>query len=137
MLLVLDGHTLDIKRRELTRGGKPVAVPPQVFDLLLYLIRNRDRVVGKDERIEAVWGGRIVSDSAVTTRINAVRSVLGDTGAERRFIRTVHRKGVRFIGQVQERPAEANSIPTPHPSTSEPTPLALPAAISGVACPSG
>ena len=65
MLLVLDGHTLDVDRRELRRGGNPVAATPQVFDLLLYLIRNRDRVVGKDELIGSVWGGRIVSDSAL------------------------------------------------------------------------
>jgi len=126
MLLVLDWHTLDINRRELTRGGKPVAVPPQAFDLLLYLIRNRDRVVGKNELIEAVWAGRIVSDSALTTRINAVRALLGDIGAERRFIRTVHRKGVRFVGEVREAPAEAKVVRKPRPVASEPAPLALP-----------
>jgi TolB-like protein/Flp pilus assembly protein TadD len=126
MLLVLDGHTLDIDRRELTRGGKPVAATPQVFDLLLYLIRNRDRVVSKDELIEAVWGGRIVSDSALTTRINAVRAALGDTGAERCFIRTVHKRGVRFVGQVEERPAASNALWMSHSAATEPTPLALP-----------
>ena len=100
MLLVLDGHTLDVDRRELRRGGNPVAATPQVFDLLLYLICNRDRVVSRDELIGSVWGGGIVySTRASTTHINAVRAVLGDTGAERRFIRTIHRKGVRFVGR--------------------------------------
>jgi len=126
MLLVLDGHTLDIDRRELTRAGKPVAVTPQVFDLLLYLIRNRDRVVSKHELIEVVWAGRIVSDSALTTRINAVRAALGDAGTERRFIRTVSKKGVRFVGQVQERPAARSALWMSHSPATEPASLALP-----------
>ena len=71
MLFVFGDHVLDTDRRELTRGGEPAGVPPQVFDLLLYLIQNRDRVVSKDDLMEGVWGGRIVSDSALTTRINA------------------------------------------------------------------
>src|SRR5262249_17333632 len=74
----------------------------QVFDLLVYLVRNCERVVSKDDLIEAVWGGRIVSDSALTTRINAARAAIGDSGAEQRMIRTVHRKGVRFVGEVRE-----------------------------------
>ena len=126
MLLVFDEHTLDLHRRELTRDGKPVAVTPQVFDLLVYLIRNRDRVVSKDELIEAVWGGRIVSDAALTTRINAVRAALRDSGAEQRFIRTIHRKGVRFIDDVHETPAKSGLFQTPHSALSEPAPLALP-----------
>jgi DNA-binding winged helix-turn-helix (wHTH) protein len=126
MLLVLDGHTLDVERRELKRGGNPVAATPQVFDLLLYLICNRDRVVSKDELIVSVWGGRIVSDSALTTRINAVRAVLGDTGAERRFIRTIHRKGVRFVGDVRETPAEANAVWRLNPTAKEPVTLTVP-----------
>jgi TolB-like protein len=126
MLLVLDGHTLDVDRRELRRGGNPVAATPQVFDLLLYLICNRDRVVSKDELIGSVWGGRIVSDSALTTRINAVRAVLGDTGAERRFIRTIHRKGVRFVGDVRETPAETNAVWRLNPTAREPVTLTVP-----------
>jgi TolB-like protein/Flp pilus assembly protein TadD len=126
MLLLLDEHTLDIARRELTRGVTPVAVTPQVFDLLVYLIRNRDRVVGKDELIQAVWNGRIVSDSALTTRINAVRDALGDTGAARRYIRTIHRKGVRFVGNVQEIPAEPGLARAPQSAALQPAPLVLP-----------
>jgi DNA-binding winged helix-turn-helix (wHTH) protein len=66
-------HTLDIDRRELRRGSVPIAVEPQVFDLLVYLVQNRDRVVTKDDLIASVWGGRIVSDSTLTSRINAAR----------------------------------------------------------------
>jgi TolB-like protein/Flp pilus assembly protein TadD len=102
MPFAFSDHTLDCDRRELRRLGEPVAVAPQVFDLLVYLIRNRERVISKNDLIEAVWGGRIVSDSALTTRINAARAMIGDSGAEQRLIRTVHRRGVRFVGEVRE-----------------------------------
>jgi TolB-like protein/Tfp pilus assembly protein PilF len=95
-------HVLDVERRELRRGAEPVALEPQVFDLLVYLVRNRHRVVSKDDLIHGVWGGRIVSDSALTTRLNAARKAVDDSGAAQRVIRTVHRKGVRFIAGVSE-----------------------------------
>jgi TolB-like protein/tetratricopeptide (TPR) repeat protein len=93
---------LDIERRELRRGGELLRLEPQVFDLLAYLVQHRDRVVGKDDLLEAVWGGRSVSDSALTTRINAARRVLGDNGERQRLIRTLPRKGIRFVGEVDE-----------------------------------
>jgi DNA-binding winged helix-turn-helix (wHTH) protein len=95
-------HVLDTERRELRRGAEPVALEPQVFDLFVYLVRNRDRVVSKDDLIDNVWGGRIVSDSALTSRLNAARRAVNDSGAEQRIIRTVQRRGVRFIGEVSE-----------------------------------
>src|SRR5215472_2063419 len=95
-------HVLDVERRELRRGGEPVALEPQVFDLLVYLVRNRSRVVTKDDLIEGVWGGRIVSDSTLTTRLNAARKAVNDTGTAQNTIRTVQRRGVRFIGEVSE-----------------------------------
>ena len=79
-----------------------IVVTPQVFDLLDYLIRNRERVVSKDDLINAVWNGRIVSDAALTTRLNAARSAIGDTGEKQGLIKTLPRKGFRFIGTVQE-----------------------------------
>jgi TolB-like protein len=79
-----------------------IAVEPQVFDLVLYLLQNRDRVVGKDDLIQAVWGGRIVSDSALTTRINAARTAIGDSGKAQRLIKTFPRKGFRFVGSVRD-----------------------------------
>ena len=72
--------SLDVDRRELRRGDERVEVEPQVFDLLAYLVQNRDHVVSKDELLEAVWNGRIVSQSALTSRINAARKAVGDTG---------------------------------------------------------
>jgi TolB-like protein len=104
---------LDVARRALSRGGEPVALEPQVFDLLVYLIDNRHRVVTKDDLIASVWGGRIVSDSTLTSRINAARRAVGDNGAEQRLIRTVSRKGVRFVGDVTD--AERPEPPPPGP----------------------
>src|SRR5206468_2369701 len=86
-------YALDTDRRELRRGGDPVAMEPQVFDLLVYLVQNRDRVVSKDDLIASVWGGRIVSDSTLTSRINAVRKAVGDSGDQQTLIRTIARKG--------------------------------------------
>jgi DNA-binding winged helix-turn-helix (wHTH) protein len=97
------GHTLDTDRRELRRGSEPVAVEPQVFDLLIYLLMNRERVVSKDDLIAAVWGGRIVSDSTLTSRINAARKAIGDSGEQQKLIRTIARKGLRFVGAVDVR----------------------------------
>jgi TolB-like protein len=94
-------HTLDVERRELRRGLDPIAIEPQVFDLLVYLLQNRDHVVSKDDLIAAIWVGRIVSDSTLTSRINAARKAIADSGEEQRLIRTIARKGFRFVGEVQ------------------------------------
>jgi len=96
-----DDYTLDVKRRELSRGSSPVAVEPQVFDLLHYLVKNRDRVVSKDDLLATVWHDRIVSDSTVASRINAARKALGDSGQTQRLIRTIARRGIRFVGKVR------------------------------------
>jgi DNA-binding winged helix-turn-helix (wHTH) protein len=108
LLYTFEGYALDPDRRELRRGNSLVSVQPQVFDLLEFLIRNRDRVVSKDDILDAVWGGRIVSESALTTRINAARAALGDNGEDQRLIRTLRGKGIRFVGAVREeqRPAD-------------------------------
>src|SRR6516162_299931 len=102
MQFSFNGYLLDTDRRELWRGSKPIAVEPQVFDLLAYLVQHRDRVVTKDDLLEAVWGGRIVSGSALNTRINAARRAVGDTGEAQRLIRTLPRKGLRFIAEIKE-----------------------------------
>jgi DNA-binding winged helix-turn-helix (wHTH) protein/pimeloyl-ACP methyl ester carboxylesterase len=98
---------LDPGPRELRSGSKVFAVEPQVFDLLEFLIRNRARVVSKDDLLAVVWGGRIVSDSAIAARINAARQAIGDDGREQRLIRTIPRKGFRFVGEVREEAAAA------------------------------
>jgi TolB-like protein len=99
---LFEDFAFDTDRRELHRGTDVVSIAPQVFDLLDYLIRNRERVVSKDDLISAVWNGRIVSDAALTTRLNAARSAIGDTGERQLLIKTLPRKGFRFVGTVQE-----------------------------------
>ena len=96
-------HVLDTDTRELRRGSERIAVEPQVLDLLVYLVENRDRVVSKDDLIASVWGGRIVSDAALTSRIYAARKAIGDTGRDQKLIRTISRKGLRFIGTLDTR----------------------------------
>ncbi len=103
MLACFGGYELDQERRELRLHEVPVHVEPQVFDLLLYLVANRDRVVTKDEMVGAIWGGRIVSDVTLNSRINAARRVIGDNGKTQALIRTVPRRGFRFVGAVNER----------------------------------
>jgi TolB-like protein/cytochrome c-type biogenesis protein CcmH/NrfG len=103
-------HVLDVNLRELTRGGESVAVEPQVFDLLVHLIENRDHVVTKDDLIETVWDGRIVSESTLTSRINAARRAVGDSGKDQAVIRTIARKGFRFVGDVQPKAANGREV---------------------------
>jgi TolB-like protein/Tfp pilus assembly protein PilF len=93
---------LDIRRRELRRDGVVNAIEPQIFDLLHYLILNRDRVITRDELIAAVWKGRVVSDSTVSSRISTVRAAIGDDGKHQRLVKTFARKGVRFVADVRE-----------------------------------
>ena len=112
MRFLFDRYALDTERRELHDGRDLVAVEPQVFDLLEFLIRNRAHVVSRDALIEGVWAGRIVSESALATRINAARRSIGDDGATQRLIKTLARKGFRFIGDVRE---EGSASPSPSP----------------------
>ncbi|MBR0776235.1 winged helix-turn-helix domain-containing protein [Bradyrhizobium diazoefficiens] len=100
MRYLFEEYSLDTDRRELRRGSDIVPTTPQVFDLLDFLIRNRDRVVSKDDLVNAIWSGRIITDAALATRLNAARSAIGDT--DRRLIRTSPRKGFRFVGSVEE-----------------------------------
>ena len=111
MKFLFDNHALDTDRRELHRGSERIAVEPQVFDLLVYLVQNCDRVVSKDDLIASVWHGRIVSDSTLTSRINAVRKAVGDSGEDQKLIRTVARKGLRFVGTVH---AKSNGAEPAH-----------------------
>ncbi len=102
--------TLDSERRELRRGDALVAVEPQVFDLLEFLIRARDRVVSRDEVLAAVWHGRIVSEATLSSRVNAARTAIGDNGEQQRLIRTLPRKGLRFVGEVREDAAPVRPV---------------------------
>ncbi len=120
-LFCFENYVLDGGRRELRHGPDLVAVQPQVFDLLEYLIRNRERVVSKDDLIADIWGGRIVSESALTTRINAARTAVGDSGQQQRLIRTIPRKGFRFVGSLREQPEDTNQEGRPDATVPAPT----------------
>jgi TolB-like protein/cytochrome c-type biogenesis protein CcmH/NrfG len=129
MQFIFDEHTLDTDRRELRCGSEPVAIEPQVFDLLVYLLQNCHRVVSKNDLIASVWGGRIVSDSTLTSRINAARKAVGDSGGDQRLIRTIARKGLRFVGAVRTQPSgpeTARASVAPSDETREQMRLALP-----------
>lgn len=116
-----EDYVLDQERRELTLRGQVVAVGPQVFDLLLLFVNNPDRVLSKDELLNSVWSGRIVSESTITSHINAVRKAIGDTGEEQRLVRTVARKGYRFVGRINgDMPGETRQPDTDERSTAAP-----------------
>jgi TolB-like protein len=117
---------LDGGRRELRCGSRLVAVEPQVLDLLIYLIEQRERVVSKDDLIASIWGGRIVSDATLTSRIYAARKAIGDTGQDQRLIRTVMRKGLRFVGDVRVEPETPEQAAAPALEEGRRTPPSLP-----------
>jgi TolB-like protein/DNA-binding winged helix-turn-helix (wHTH) protein len=113
---------IDIAQQELRRAGKIVHVEPQVFDLLVHLVGNRDRVVSKDELIEAIWQGRIISETALSSCISAARRAVGDNGEDQFLIRTLHKRGFRFVGELHDDAAPAAD-----------TVAVLPVAAAGVA----
>jgi TolB-like protein len=108
---VFDNQRLDTDRRELRRGREQIALEPQVFDLLVYLVQNHERVVSKDDLIASVWAGRSVSDSTLTSRINAARTAVGDSGKDQRLIRTIARRGFRFVGTIHPQPDHSRPGP--------------------------
>ena len=121
MTYLFEGYSLDTERRELRRGTNLISIEPQVFDVLVFLIRNRTRVVSRDDLIAEVWNGRIVSESALYSRITAARQAVGDTGEAQRLIRTVARKGLRFVADVRE--AHASELNPPVSRQSPPYPI--------------
>ena len=126
MRFLFGDYVLDTDRRELTRASQLIAIAPQVFDTLAHLVQNREKVISKHDLLEAVWHGRIVSKSTLATHINAVRKAIGDSGEEQRLIRTVARKGFRFVGVVTEKKITSGAD---EPLESEPAaqpPLLLP-----------
>ena len=126
MRYLFEDFAFDTDRRELHRGAEAVSMAPQVFDLLEYLIRNRARVVSKDDLIDAIWNGRIVSDAALTTRLNAARGAIGDSGEGQRLIKTLPRKGFRFVGVVREAEGVAGEPAGDAPAQRPTAPLPLP-----------
>lgn len=114
MLYRFGPFELDLARAELRADGNPRPLEPQVFALLALLVENRERLVSKDELVEKVWDGRVVTDAAIASRVKSARQALGDDGDAQRFIRTIHRKGFRFVAEVKAAPAElVDSISRP------------------------
>ena len=107
-------------RHELCRDGVLQAVTPQVFELLRHLIENRDQLVSKDELNAVIWNGRAISDSSLSTCVKLARQAIGDSGKRQEFIRTVPRRGYRFVGEVLIRGIEAKSEPA---AASHPMPV--------------
>ena len=101
MLYRFGPFVLDLARFELRADGEPCRVEPQVFSLIALLVENRERLVSRDEIIEKIWDGRIVSDAAISSRIKSARQALGDDGKAQRYIRTIHNQGLRFVAPVQ------------------------------------
>jgi TolB-like protein/Tfp pilus assembly protein PilF len=118
-----DDFEIDVARHELRRAGAVVHIEPQVFDLIVLLVKNRDRIVSKDELIEAIWQGRIISEAALSSRISAARRALGDSGNDQSLIRTLHKRGFRFVGDVEEVAAAAAVAaaqePAPQPAAKD------------------
>jgi TolB-like protein len=125
---VFEDFALDTDRRELRRGADLVAIEPQVFDLLVFLIRQRDRVVSKDDLVDSIWGKRAISDSTLFNRINAARSAIGDAGDRQSLIKTLPRRGLRFVGAVREEhaPAELGAIKSSPAGSDKPSIAVLP-----------
>jgi len=111
----LGSCTIDTDAYEIRRGGEPVPVEPQVFDLLVLLLRNRGRLVTKDEIFERIWNGRIVSDAALSSRVRSMREAIGDDGTAQALIRTVRGRGFRLVGRVTEDVGAAGAAEPPDP----------------------
>jgi DNA-binding winged helix-turn-helix (wHTH) protein len=143
MIHVFDGFELDRSKIELRRAGVVIPVEPQVFALLLLLVENRERLVSREEIIEKVWDGRVVSDSALDSRIKSARRALGDDGKTQRAIRTIHGQGFRFVATVQETAASrvvdplrvADPLPAPRAPDPKPSIAVLPFQLLGAESP--
>lgn len=134
MIYRFGSFELDIDRVELRAGGGQCPLEPQVFALLALLVENRDRLVTREEIIEKVWDGRPVTDAAVASRVKSARQALGDDGEAQRFIRTVHRRGFRFIAEVRASPCETPLLKPTEPCrerANRPSIAVLPFALSG------
>ena len=115
-----EGFELDPARFELRKDGVAVAVEPQVLSLLLLLVANAERMIDKDEIVEKIWDGRIVSDTAISSRVKSARQAIGDDGKAQRLIRTIHGRGFRFVGNVKSEVLRLAAEPAPVVETPAP-----------------
>jgi DNA-binding winged helix-turn-helix (wHTH) protein len=125
MIFAFDAYELDTARLEIRRDGEALPIEPQVFDVLAYLVTNRDRLVSKEELLDNVWGDRFVSESALTSRIKTARRLIGDDGSRQSLIRTVHGRGYRFVATVEAPGAAEDSVVNAPPSPRAGHPLTV------------
>ncbi len=111
MIFKVGGVELDTERCSITRDGLPVSVEPQVFDLLVFLIRHRDRLITRDQFFDELWPGRVVSENVLSNEIKLGRAVLGDDGNQQKYIRAIRGRGYQFVGEIQETEAEIDPSP--------------------------
>ncbi len=123
MTYLFGSYELNLDSQQLLCGGVPRDIEPQVFDLLKHLIENAGRLVTQDDLVEAVWRGRIVSDSAISARISAARSAIGDSGSKQEYIKTVPRKGFRFIATVEKTILQSGKTSTSSANREEISPI--------------
>ncbi|MGX1306442.1 TolB-like protein/cytochrome c-type biogenesis protein CcmH/NrfG [Amorphus suaedae] len=124
MIYTFGPFAVDADLFELRRDGEVLPVEPLVFNLLLFLVENRDRIVSRDDLVEAIWQGRAVADTTISSRIFALRTVLGDSKAEQTCVRTIPRRGIRFVAEVDC----AGSRPVSEPPAADVPRPALPPA---------
>lgn len=123
MIVRFDDFCIDTQARVLLRAGRPVALQPKAFDLLMLLIENRERVVSRNDLFAAIWQGEIVSDAALSFSIKAIRQALGDSGRPRRYIETAHSRGFRFIAACNEDRNGDGARRSPVPADADPQAL--------------
>src|SRR5919109_1495171 len=121
MIYGFDEYELDLQRYELRCACSPVKIEPQVFNLLAYLIRHRDRLITKAELLEQLWPGRVVGEAALTSRVRAARKAIRDAGSVQRLIQTQHGRGYRFIAAIEERSGDTSDLREPPRSAPQPT----------------
>jgi TolB-like protein len=119
-------YVLDLRKFEMRKNDRVLAAEPQVLSVIFLLVENRDRLVSKDELVATIWGGRAISDSAISTQIKSARQLLGDDGEAQRLIRTVHGKGFRFVGDVSACETDVVSVRPVESIDSKPSIAVLP-----------
>ena len=123
MLYRFEDCELDDRLYQLRRQGERVEIEPKAFDLLVYLLHQRERIVAKDELLDKLWPGTVVSEAALTRCIARAREAIGDDGEQQRIVKTQHGRGYRFVAAVREQtlepeaaPVATEAVPSPHPA---------------------
>ena len=109
MIYSIKKHSIDSKNFIIKQSGNKIEVEPLVFDLIIYLIENRSKLVTREEIFENIWYNRIVSDATLSNHITKARSVLGDDGQSQNIIKTIHGRGYQFIAEIKVTAVQSNN----------------------------